>query len=57
MLVFSYHAVNSLIFAEINVCDFKTKSCSRGLIFAVSSDVVSYLCTHELCLRVFIFAI
>ncbi len=28
-----------------------------GLIFAVSSDLVKYLCTHELCLRVVMFAI
>ncbi len=28
---------------------------SRGLIFVVSSGLVKYLGTHELCLQVFIF--
>ena len=49
--------VNSLMFAGINVSVFETKPCLRGLIFAVSSGLVNYLGTHELCLQVFIFAI
>ena len=52
-----YNTVNSLMFAGINVCVFETKPCSRGIIFAVSSGLVNYLGIHELCLRVFIFAI
>ncbi len=31
------------MFAGINVCVFETKPCSWGLIFAVSSGLVSYL--------------
>ncbi len=45
------------MFAGINVCVFETKPYSWGLIFAVSSGLVNYLGTHELCLRVFTFAI
>ncbi len=37
--------VNSLMFAGINVCVFVTKPCSWGLMFAVSSGLVSYLGT------------
>ena len=33
--------VNSLMFAEINVCVFETKPSSRGLTFAVSSGLVN----------------
>ncbi len=33
------------------------RPCSWGLIFAVSSGLVNYLGTPELCLRVFMFAI
>ncbi len=43
------------MFTGINVCVFETKPCSQGLIFAVSSGLVNYLGTHELCVRVFIF--
>ena len=39
----NYGTVNSLMFAGINVCVFETKPCLRGLIFAVSSGLVSYL--------------
>ncbi len=37
--------VNSLMFTGVNVYVFETKPCSRGLIFAVSSGLVSYLST------------
>ncbi len=37
--------VNSLMFVGINVCVFETKPSLRGLIFAVSSGLVSYLGT------------
>ncbi len=47
------HTVNSLMFAGINVCVFETIPCSWGIIFAVSSGLVNYLGSHELCLRVF----
>ncbi len=51
-------AVNSLMFAGINICIFETKPCLWGLIFAVSSGlVVNYLGAHDLSLLVFIFAI
>ncbi len=33
------------MFAGINVCIFETKTCSQGLIFAVSSGVINYLGT------------
>ncbi len=36
------------MFAGINVCVFETKPCSRGLIFAISSGLVSYLGTYIL---------
>ncbi len=36
---------------------FDTRPCSQGLIYAVSLGLVNYLGTHELCLRVFMFAI
>ncbi len=49
--------VNSLMFAGINICIFETKPCSQGLIFAVSSGLLNYLGTRDLCLRVFLFAI
>ncbi len=45
----STSAVNSLTFAGINICVFETKPCSRGLIFAVRSGLVSYL-VDKLCL-------
>ncbi len=45
----SANTVNSLMFAGINVCVFETRPCSWGLIFAVSSGLVNYLGTHELC--------
>ncbi len=45
LLVHWSNTVNSLMFAGINVCVFKTKPCSRGLIFVVSSGLVSYLGT------------
>ena len=38
--------INSLMFAEINVCVFETKPWLQGLIFAVSSGLVNYLCEH-----------
>ncbi len=50
------YTVYSLMYAGINVCVFETKPCSQGLIFAVSSGLANYL-VHELCLRVFTFAI
>ncbi len=40
--------VNSLMFAGINICVFEAKPCSRGLIFAFSSSLVSYLHTLSL---------
>ena len=39
------NTVNSLMFAGINVCVFETKLCLRGLIFAVSSGLDTYLDT------------
>ncbi len=39
------YTVNSLMFAGINVCVFETKPCLRGLIFAVSLGLDSYLDT------------
>ncbi len=51
------NSVNSLMPTGINVCVFEAMPCSRGLIFVVSSGLVNNLGTHQLCLRVFIFAI
>ncbi len=45
------------MFVGINVCVFETKPCLHGFIFALSSGLVNYVGTHELCLRVIIFAI
>ena len=42
-VMIEYITVNSLMFADINVCVFETKPCLRGLIFAVSSGLVKYL--------------
>ncbi len=50
------NTVNSPMFAGIKVSIFGTKPCSRALIFAVSSGLVKFLGTYELCLQVFIFA-
>ncbi len=42
-LKYTTYTVNSLMFAGINVCMFETKPCLWGLIFVVSSGLVSYL--------------
>ncbi len=39
------------MFAGINVCVFEEKPCSWGLIFAIRSDLVSYLGTEIIYLR------
>ncbi len=44
------NTVNSLMFVGINVCVFEAKPCLRGLIFAVSSRLVSYLGTWIVCI-------
>ncbi len=40
-----WNTVNSLMFAGINVCVFEAKPCLWGLIFAVSSGLVSFFGT------------
>ncbi len=51
------HTVKSLMFAGIKLCVLETRPCSQGLMFEVSSGLVSYLGTHEIFLWVFIFTI
>ncbi len=45
--VHSVNTIHSLMFAGTNVCDFETKPCLRGLIFAItgSSGLAYYLGT------------
>ncbi len=50
VIVRNIATVNSLMFAGINVCVCKAKTCSWGLLFAVSSVPVSYL-VYMNCLR------
>ncbi len=42
------------MFVGINACIFETEPCSPALTFTVSSGLVNYLGTHELCLCVLI---